>query len=72
MAIAILTMWAADTVVGQITPSLREGIGPSGTFFLFACILAPQILMVWKLMPETARLSLEEIEHWYTEQPEND
>jgi len=65
MSIAILTMWATDTLVGQFTPALREGIGPSGTFLLFALILVPQILMVWKWMPETAGRSLEEIERDY-------
>ena len=39
MSIAILTMWATDI----FNPSLREGIGPSGTFLLFALILVPQI-----------------------------
>lgn len=67
MSIAILTMWATDTLVGQFTPALREGIGPSGTFFVFAAILVPQIFLVWKVMPETAGRSLEEIETWYSE-----
>lgn len=62
MSIVILTMWATDTIVGQFTPSLREAVGPSMTFFIFAAILVPQILLVWKWMPETARRSLEEIE----------
>ena len=65
MSIAILTMWAADTLVGQITPTLREELGPAGTFFLFACILTPQFFVVWKMMPETAGRSLEEIERTY-------
>lgn len=65
MSIAILTMWATDTLVGQFTPVLREGIGPSGTFLLFACILVPQVFMVWRWMPETAGRSLEEIERSY-------
>lgn len=65
VSITILTMWAADTLVGQFTPTLRESIGPSGTFFLFAVILVPQIFMVWKWMPETAGRSLEEIEQGY-------
>ena len=62
MSIAILTMWLTDTLVGQFTPALRDGVGPSGTFFIFACILVPQIVMIWKFMPETAGRSLEEIE----------
>ncbi len=65
MALAILTMWATDTLVGQFTPLLRDGIGPSGTFLIFAIILLPQILMVWKWMPETAGRSLEDIEQDY-------
>ncbi|HKK18911.1 MAG TPA: sugar porter family MFS transporter, partial [Opitutales bacterium] len=67
MSIAILTMWATDTLVGQLTPSLRDGIGPAATFGLFACILAPQVWMVWKFMPETAGRSLEDIEREYLE-----
>ena len=62
MSIVILTMWGTDTIVGQFTPSLREAVGPSVTFFIFAVILVPQILLVWKWMPETAGRSLEEIE----------
>jgi len=62
MSIVILTMWGTDTIVGQFTPSLREAVGPSVTFFIFAAILVPQIFMVWKWMPETAGRSLEEIE----------
>ena len=65
MSTVILTMWAADTLVAQFLPLLEEGIGPSGTFFLFACLLAPQIFLVWKFMPETAGRSLEEIEKTY-------
>ena len=58
-------MWLTDTLVGQFTPALREGIGPSGTFLIFAAILVPQVFMVWKFMPETAGRSLEEIEQTY-------
>ena len=65
MSIAILTMWLTDTLVGQFTPALRETLGASGTFFLFAAILVPQIFMVWKFMPETAGRSLEDIEQTY-------
>ena len=65
MSLAILAMWAADTVVGQVTPSIRDAVGPSWTFFIFALILVPQVIMVWKFMPETAGRSLEEIERDY-------
>jgi hypothetical protein len=32
---------------------------------IFAAILVPQIFMAWKVMPETAGRSLEEIERTY-------
>ena len=66
MSIAILAMWAADTIVAQFTPALRDAVGPSWTFFIFALIITPQLLMVWKFMPETAGRSLEEIEQEYS------
>lgn len=65
MSVAILTMWAVDTLVGQFTPSLRDAIGPAFTFLLFACFVVPQIFVVWKWMPETAGRSLEDIEKDY-------
>ena len=71
MSIAILTMWLTDTLVGQFTPTLRDEVGPSGTFFIFAAILVPQIFMVWKVMPETAGRSLEEIERTYYDEEQN-
>lgn len=66
MSIAILAMWGADTIVAQFTPTLRDAVGPSWTFLIFALIIAPQLIMVWKFMPETAGRSLEEIEHEYS------
>jgi len=36
------------------------------TFYVFAAILIPQFYFVWKIMPETKGLSLEEIERsWH-------
>lgn len=65
VSLVILSMWAADTLVGQCFPWLRDNLGPTTTFLLFAAILVPQIVMVWRMMPETARRSLEEIERSY-------
>ncbi|MBW8035124.1 MAG: sugar porter family MFS transporter [Planctomycetes bacterium] len=67
MSVVILSLWLADTLVGQFFPILRDSVGPSTTFFIFAGILVPQIVIVWKMMPETAGRSLEEIESWYVE-----
>ena len=68
MSVVILSLWLADTLVGQFFPILRDSVGPSATFFIFAGILVPQIVIVWKMMPETAGRSLEEIESWYREE----
>ncbi len=68
VSVAILAMWATDTLVGQCFPLLREGVGPATTFFIFAAILVPQIWLVLKYMPETAGRSLEEIEGWWHKQ----
>ena len=63
ISVVILSMWLADTLVGQFFPILRDSVGPSLTFYIFGGILIPQILLVWKMMPETAGRSLEEIEN---------
>ena len=65
ISVVILSMWLADTLVGQFFPILRDSVGPSVTFYIFAGILVPQIILVWKMMPETAGRSLEEIENSY-------
>ena len=39
---------------------------PAGTFFLFALMCIPYLLIMWKLVPETTGKSLEEIERWWT------
>ena len=65
ISIVILSMWLADTLVGQFFPILRDSVGPAFTFYIFGGILIPQIILVWKMMPETAGRSLEDIENWY-------
>jgi len=65
MSVVILAMWTTDTILGQLFPLMRDSLGASGTFYLFALILVPQIFLVLKFMPETANRSLEEIEQDY-------
>lgn len=67
MALSILVMWVADTVIGQLTPMLLEGIGAGLTFWFFAlwCVLA--FIVVYRLLPETKGKSLEEIEDGWLE-----
>lgn len=65
MSIATLALWMGTYLIGQLTPWMLETLKPSGTFFLFAFMCIPYLLIVWKLMPETAGKSLEEIERFW-------
>lgn len=65
MAIVVLTMWTSDWIVAQLVPILRDGLGVPGMFLIFAVCVLPQVLLVWKFMPETAGRSLEDIERNY-------
>jgi SP family arabinose:H+ symporter-like MFS transporter len=67
MAISIMVMWIADTIVGQLTPILLKEVGTAWTFWLFAlfCIIA--FFTVYKLLPETKGKSLEQIENDWKE-----
>jgi MFS transporter, SP family, arabinose:H+ symporter len=68
IALSIMVMWVADTVIGQLTPMLLEGIGAGLTFWFFAlwCVLA--FVVVYRLLPETKGKSLEEIEDGWLEE----
>jgi SP family arabinose:H+ symporter-like MFS transporter len=68
MAISIMVMWVADTIVGQLTPILLESIGTAVTFCLFALFCLIAFITVYKLLPETKGKSLEQIEKDWKEQ----
>jgi SP family arabinose:H+ symporter-like MFS transporter len=70
MAISIMVMWIADTIVGQLTPILLKELGTAATFWFFAlfCIIA--FIAVYKLLPETKGKSLEQIENEWKEKNE--
>jgi len=62
MSVATLTLWLGTYLVGQLVPWLFETIKAEGTFWLFALMCIPAILIVWKLVPETKGKTLEEME----------
>ncbi|MGP1538901.1 sugar porter family MFS transporter [Bacteroides pyogenes] len=66
MSIAGFALWIGTYLIGQLTPWLLQNLTPAGTFFLFAVMCVPYMLIVWKLIPETAGKSLEEIERYWT------
>ena len=65
MSIAGLALWIGTYLIGQLTPWMLENLTPAGTFFLFAAMCVPYILIIWKAVPETTGRSLEEIEKYW-------
>jgi SP family arabinose:H+ symporter-like MFS transporter len=67
MSIAGLSLWVGTYLIGQLTPWLLENLSPAGTFFLFALMCLPYMYIIWKMIPETAGKTLEEIERFWME-----
>ena len=65
MSVAGLALWVGTYLIGQLTPWLLENLTPAGTFFLFAVMCIPYILIMWKAVPETTGKTLEEIEAYW-------
>jgi MFS transporter, SP family, arabinose:H+ symporter len=65
MSIAGFSLWIGTYLIGQLTPWMLNNLTPAGTFFLFACMCVPYMLIIWRLVPETAGKSLEEIERMW-------
>ncbi|GAA4302886.1 sugar porter family MFS transporter [Compostibacter hankyongensis] len=65
MAVSIMTMWVADTIVGQLTPILLKAWGTYSTFWFFGLFCLIAFITVFKLLPETKGKSLEQIEHYW-------
>ena len=66
MSIAGFALWIGTYLIGQLTHWMLQNLTPAGTFFLFAVMCVPYMLIVWKLVPETTGKSLEEIERYWT------
>jgi SP family arabinose:H+ symporter-like MFS transporter len=67
VALATLSLWIGNFLVGQLTPVMLEGLGSSWTFWLFAICCSPALWITWKLIPETKGKSLENIEAYWKE-----
>ena len=66
MAISIMTMWVADTIVGQLTPILLKRLGTDYTFWFFSLFCLIALVFVIRLLPETKGKSLEQIEKYWS------
>ncbi|NOW98516.1 sugar porter family MFS transporter [Mucilaginibacter sp. SG564] len=65
MALATLSLWVGNFLVGQLTPLMLEALGSSWTFWLFALCCSPALWLTFKLIPETKGRSLESIEAYW-------
>ncbi len=65
VSIATLSVWIGTAIIGQFVPFLLENLKPAGTFWLFALLAFPTIIITWKIIPETKGKSLEEIEKYW-------
>jgi sugar porter (SP) family MFS transporter len=62
MSIATVSLWLACMLVTASFLSLVEAVGSTGAFWLYAATSVLNFLFIWRVMPETRGLSLEEIE----------
>lgn len=65
MSIAGLALWVGTYLIGQFTPWCMSHLTPAGTFFLFAVMCVPYMLIMWKAVPDTTGKTLEEIEMFW-------
>lgn len=65
MSIAGFALWIGTYLIGQLTPVLL-GWSQAGTFFIFAIMCIPYVLIMWKVIPETTGKTLEEIEKYWS------
>ena len=65
MSVAGFALWVGTYLIGQFTPWCMATLGSSGTFYFFAAMCVPSMLIMWRLVPETTGKSLEEIEAYW-------
>ena len=64
MSIAGFALWIGTYLIGQLTPVLL-GWSQAGTFFIFAVMCVPYMLLMWKVIPETTGKTLAELEAYW-------
>lgn len=54
--------WVLAAVIPSLVPALFKSIGAAPVFAFFAFMMVLQLLFVWRMMPETKQVSLEDLE----------
>lgn len=62
MAISTFALWSASLSLTLTFPILNSALGASGTFFIYALICLAGFTFIYRRVPETRSLSLEDIE----------
>ena len=62
MSLGSLTHWFFAAIISQTFPFFAKSFGGSYIFGFFAVMMLLQLLFVWKLMPETKGIALEEMD----------
>ena len=61
MALGSFTHWIMAAIIAFTFPYVAETLGGGNTFLIFTIMMVLQLLFVWKVMPETKGVSLEEL-----------
>jgi sugar porter (SP) family MFS transporter len=62
IGIAVFGQWIMNALIAFAFPSLIATVGINGSFLVFAVLAASAFIFLWKMLPETRGLSLEELE----------
>src|SRR5262249_4126415 len=65
MSIATVCLWCGTLIVTLTFLSLVNLFTAPGAFLLYAIVSVAAFLFVWRSVPETKGISLEEIEKWW-------
>ncbi|KAK5085071.1 hypothetical protein LTR70_008703 [Exophiala xenobiotica] len=61
IALGASSNWMNNFIVGQVTPDMITGIS-YGTFILFGCLITLGAAFIWFYVPETSKLTREEMD----------
>ncbi|MEM9965289.1 MAG: MFS transporter [Asticcacaulis sp.] len=61
MGIATVAVWLTDMLINQAFPVVRDTLGVSAMFMMCAVFLLIQFVVVWRKLPETKGMALEDI-----------
>ena len=62
MALGSLTHWAFAAIIANVFPYFATNLGGGPVFLFFFIMMLFQLLYVWRMMPETKGVSLEDLQ----------